>query len=389
MYGYVYEDFEQASSYVRLEYFFFNEWVSTEKNEAGKRIAYKATTSFSKVRINVNTLQLDTGDFKFAESTTACTNDDDLVQPCQDNLYKVPLGMAGVCPFRIADDSVQIDPQVTVATTTIDLTGTGLQLTNGSIMRLTQFIDLGDLAKVIQPIADAVSVNQEFYIGASANVSTDDRISLTGTVEYGVQSNVGLDFNDVLTYINTNVVVDDSNEILSASPLSVNLSCDYLINYNWLDDVERSENYRHVPVLDTSRFRLRRVLIEWLYVFTPKSEAEYTEQLREFISGGYGICTCIEGSSNCDNLTCPWNTASDRPVSPTAPPVSPTVPPVSPTAPGSAESSSSDASESSSSTGIIVGASVGGVIFVGIIFYISSTLAKRSTPNRATLNGLL
>ena len=134
-----------------------------------------------------------------------------------------------------------------------------------------------------------------------ANI-TSSAASLTGTIQYGVQDGVGSVFNDALRLINYNMNGDSIG-----SPREVQLFCDYLINYAWVDDVTTSPNTGYINILDDNYGFLESGGYPWPGELIPMDTQAYWDRLNQATSGGYIICLCIENSNDCDVDTCGWD----------------------------------------------------------------------------------
>jgi hypothetical protein len=322
------------------------------------------TTTFYKVRIDEATLKLHTGDCKlvslpvlscircgvqlttwgcvvfspaaavtFATTQTVqgldaaavCGDTQDVTPSCRNegaDGWAVPFGMAGVCPFSTTSGSVSPAETATTATAAIDLSGTGLRLTAGSTTHLSQFVHLGDLATVMQPNDlddDFTSDDFSNRYGIDANTTTTSGITLTGTVEYGVRPGMG-DANRTGLYIEraldsinlvTQIGENQCNNIMPPQK-AVELFCDFVMNDDWVSDLAggATKNVNQF-FMDLFEGKYCGRVQNWGSERSPAAEASYEARLTEITSGGYGICTCIEGDdAGCANATCGWTTAA-------------------------------------------------------------------------------
>ena len=49
----------------------------------------------------------------------------------------------------------------------------------------------------------------------------------------------------------------------------------------------------------------------WLAKATPSDPNAYSARMSAITSGGFGICTCIPGTDECNNPVCGWDTAEE------------------------------------------------------------------------------
>jgi len=229
----------------------------------------------------------------------------------------VPFGMAGVCPFSstTATGLTLAAPTARTATAAIDLSGTGLQLTAGSTTHLSQFVHLGDLAMVMQPNDDdddftTSSRSNRYGVDATTTTSGSTR---TGTVEYGVRPGMGVADRglyiqralDSINQAGAPIARDDCGALISQLEA---LFCDFVINDDWVSDLSGGASIL-VNQLEDEGTQYCSGEQSWGSERSPTNQTVYEARLREITSGGYGICTCIEGDAACGTATaCGWTT---------------------------------------------------------------------------------
>ena len=333
------------------------QWITSSNGSGTMEAQPPITTTFYKVRIDEATLKLHTGDCKlvslpvlscircgvqlttwgcvvfspaaavtFATTQTVqgldaaavCGDTQDVTPSCRNegaDGWAVPFGMAGVCPFSTTSGSASPAETATTATAAIDLSGTGLRLTAGSTTHLSQFVHLGDLAKVIQPTHAAGLGFRATWYGVNASTATPSGSTLTGRVEYGVRpgmevSGSGQYIQEGLQRLDWTFTGDETACVGSTRP--VGLFCDFVMNEDWVSDLDMAATARGIPRLDNPNpgFFCENTR-SWLAAYTPADDDTYRLRLSAIASGGYGICTCIEeDDAGCANTTCGWTTAA-------------------------------------------------------------------------------
>ena len=300
---------ENPKAYITLPEGNKAQWVGPKENEDGNITASEPlTTVFHKIRIDEATLKINTGDFTWAETEQDSLRDQfcgDFPGPsCTDDKVAVPFGLAGNCPFYLKqyNETVQnwLAPASSIATMSINLTGTGLKVAAKSSSYISQYVHALDLAKVMQPPNDWTENSNSLFFGPDANTTAPNEASLTGTVEYGVREDAGDSFNaatDALDYT-------FASTSQPGTPRPVGLFCDYLINYGWVSDIPTASNTGAVAGVIVTVNTNFLFYLNWPKKFRPVDALTLSERLLNVTSGGYGICLCPDGQT-CEGV-CTW-----------------------------------------------------------------------------------
>lgn len=284
----------------------------------------RVRTTFTKVRVDEATGKVHTGDFTFATTTI---DDIDLTMlaisnacnpgcqrigvSCpapQDGLYNalgVPFGMSGVC--TATTDSCTFPatapPDRNSATATIDLSGTGFRLKDTMTID-SQFVYLDELATVKQPPPSTQVTVGNRRFGANSNVTTTSNSGLTSIVTLGVRPDAGRKLRDAIANLDFELTGNPNDCVVNARLAAP--FCDFAMHYGWFSDIAALGLDVSMPALDGTC----PGAFSWPSQFTAVGPS-MSDRLTDIVSGGFGVCLCLDDGTGCGDGNCTWGIASD------------------------------------------------------------------------------